>query len=297
MDILVDFKSTVLNNNLGVYGIHVYQNGITVAEYRFQSNDRVNLFSGSKTFVAIGIGIAIDEGLVKVDDYILNLFPEYKSIATTGSELIQLENLLMMTSGHNNEEFSFNNKIDRAELFFSTKIHTKPGKSFFYEDLCSYVLGRVVEKVSGVTLLKYLIPRLFKKLDIENPQWLTCQLGHTLGSTGLFLRTEEYSRIGILMLNNGVYNNQRVVSSDFILKMKTKNIDTSNKVDSESKNGYGYHILKNSIPNSYRADGMYGQICAVFENYNAVVTYTGHNEQSGKDALRAVYKDVLPLLD
>jgi len=40
-----------MEKNLGVYGIHIYQNGEMLAQHRFRSNDRENLYSAAKTFV------------------------------------------------------------------------------------------------------------------------------------------------------------------------------------------------------------------------------------------------------
>ncbi len=297
MGILTDFRLTVLEQNLGVYGVHVYQNGKKIAEHRFRSDDRENLYSASKTFVSVAIGIAEFEEILSIDDYVINYFPEYSEIASVGTEKIKIEHLLMMASGHLEEDHSKYNDMDRAELFFSTDVKAEPGTRFFYEDLSTYMLGRIIEKLSGVSLLEYLKPRLFEKLNIINPQWHNCQLGHTACSGGLFLTTEEFSRIGILLLNKGTFGNKRILSSDFIERMHSRLIDTSLKLDSESQQGYGYQVWKCTVPNSYRADGMYGQSCLILEDYNAVVTITGHYEAYGKDVLRAIWEDIMPHLN
>lgn len=296
MGILTDFRLSVAERNLGVYGIHVHQNGKTLAEHRFRSNDRENLCSASKTFVAVAVGIAEFEGLLTLKEKVLNFFPEYQSIATQGSEKMTIEHLLQMSSGHSVEHNSKYNEIDRAELFFTTELTEEPGKVFYYEDLCTYMLGRIIEKLSGQNLLVYLKPRLFDKLDIINPQWHTCQKGHTACSGGLYLTTEEFSRLGVLLLNKGVHNNQVIITSDYVKQMHSSWIDTSYKLDVESKQGYGYLVWNCTIPNSYRADGMYGQTCVVLEDYNAVVTFTGHNEEYGEETLRVIWRDDLPHL-
>ncbi len=296
MGILTDFKSTVLENDLGVYGIHVHQNGRTIAEHRFRSDDRENLYSASKTFVAVAIGIAEFEGLLTTDDFALSFFPEFRDTASNGTEHIKIKHLLMMASGHVEEDYSKYNEMDRAELFFSTEVKVKPGSRFFYEDLCSYMLGRIIEKLSGKNLLAYLKPRLFDYLGIINPQWHTCQLNHTACSGGLFLTTEEFSRMGILLLNKGRYGEKQILSSEYVDKMHANWIDTSYKFDSESQQGYGYQVWKCTVPNTYRADGMYGQYCVVLEDYKAVVTITGHYEEYGKDVLRSIWKDIVPHL-
>ena len=296
MGLLTDFRISAQEKNLGLYGIHVYQDGKTIAEHRFRSNDRENLYSASKTFVSVGIGIAESEELIKLTDSALDYFPEYKAIAYHGSDKITIKNLLQMSSGHLTEDYHKYNTLDRAELFFSTVLETEPGSTFNYEDLCTYMLGRIVEKASGITLLDYLKPRLFDKLGIINPLWSTCQNGHTSCSGGLYLTTEEFSRIGITLLQNGVYNDQQIVSGDYVHRMHSDLVNTLSKNDPETQGGYGYQVWKCTPPNTYRADGMYGQLCVILKDYNAVVTVTAHNEIEHKEILRSIWKDILPNL-
>ncbi|WP_017415849.1 serine hydrolase domain-containing protein [Clostridium tunisiense] len=296
MGLLSDFRNSVVEKNLGVYGIHVYQNGKTLAEHRFRSNDRENLYSASKTFASVGIGIAESEGLLGLSDYVLDFFPEYKEIAYSGSEKITIRHLLQMSSGHMFEDFSQYNSKDRAELFFSTEMKKEAGSNFYYEDLCTYMLGRIVEKVSGKIIMDYLKPRLFHKLEIVNPQWHTCQNGHTECSGGLYLTTEEFSRLGITLLQKGIYKDKQILPADYVSRLHSDWVDTTSKNDDETRGGYGYQVWKCTPPNTYRADGMYGQMSVVLTDYNAVITVTAHNEINHKDILRAMWSDILPKL-
>ncbi|MDW7663111.1 MAG: hypothetical protein SCL54_17040 [Bacillota bacterium] len=93
-------------------------------------------------------------------------------------------------------------------------------------------------------MLEYLKPRLFDKLEIINPMWHTCQNGHTSCSGGLYLTTEEFSRIGITLLQNGVYNEQQIVPADYVLRMHTDLVNTLSKNDPETRGGYGYQVWK-----------------------------------------------------
>lgn len=297
MDMLSEFCNSVEEGGFGTYHVNVFQNNELMAEHHFRSNDRENLCSGSKTVVAIGVGIAEDEGLLTTEDYVLDYFPNLVEIASDGSDKIKIRNLLQMSSGHSSENFAAYNKVNRAELFFRTELVNQPGEKHFYEDLCSYMLGRIIEAITGENLLEYLKPRFFDKLNIVNPQWHTCQLGHTSCSGGLFLKAEEYARVGIVLLNRGFYGETRIVAEDYVDRMMNDVIDTSYKTnDEESRQGYGYHIWKCTQANSYRADGMYGQYCLMLKDCNAVVTITGHYEQNNKNIIRAVWSDILPYL-
>lgn len=296
MSSLSDFRLSVLEKNLGVYGIHVYQDGKTLAEHRFRSNDKENLYSASKTFAAVGVGIAEGEGLLKLTDPVLDFFPEFKDAASPGTERMTIKHLLQMSSGHMFDGFVLYKSGDVAQLFFSMEMKAAAGSSFFYENMCTYMLGRVVEKVSGQSMLSYLKPRLFDKLEISNPQWHTCPNGHTLCASSLYLTTEELSRLGITLMQNGVYKDQKIVSADYIRRMHCQMVDTSSQEDEEAKGGYGYQVWRCTPLNTYRADGMYGQMSVVLADYNAVVTVTAHNEVNHMDILRAMWKDILPKL-
>ena len=297
-NILSGFIEEVKDEDLGVYGIHVYKDGKTIAEYRFRSNDRENLCSASKTFTAVGVGIAEKEGLISIEDSVLSYFPEYRRIAKEEAKDIKIVHLLQMTTGHSSQSIQGEKIDDLVELFFKLEITNPIGKVFYYDEIGAYMLGRIIEKVSGCkTFLDYLKPRLFDYLEIDNPQWHTCKLGHTDCSGGLYLTTEEFSRIGILLMQKGVYKGKIIITEDFVERMHSSWIDTQMKFDEETKQGYGYLVWKCTIPNSYRADGMYGQFCIVLEDYNAVITVTSHNEGNSKDILRSIWKNILPFLE
>lgn len=296
--ILTPFRLTVMERSLGVYGIAVYQKGKELLSHYWRSNDRLCLYSGSKTFTATGIGICEDEGRLKITDEILPYFPEYKDIAAPGTEKITIRDLLHMASGKEISIDDWNKKKNWAEVFFQSPMKWQPGEHFHYCNACTYMLSRIVEKVSGVTLREYLIPRLFEPMNIFNPQWSVCPDGHTIGASELYLNTEEFARIGILYLNGGVYNGKRLVSEEYIKKATTDIIENKYDVftDAENVNGYGYQLWLCSREGTYRADGMYAQHCIVFPDIEAVVTITAHNEINGNDIIRAVYTDLVPLL-
>lgn len=301
--ILNQFRLTVLEKGYGIYGINVYQEGQEDLSYQWRSNDKVCLYSGSKTFTSVAIGICQDEGLLKLSDTVLSFFPEYKDIASEHSDVITIRDLLHMASGKKVFYFSGDEEEmrtnDWAKLFFSDPMKCEAGSDFFYSNACTYMLSRIVEKVSGITLRDFLIPRLFSPLGIFNPQWHTCPGGHTLGATELYLTTKEFSKLGLIFLNGGVYKGKRIVSETFIKDATTNIISTADAGHDagEGTNGYGYQLWLCSYKGAYRADGMYGQFCVVFPDKKAVITVTSHEENNPNDILRAIYKDIIPYLD
>ena len=115
-----------------------------------------------------------EAGRLKLTDKVMDYFPEYRDCAAPGSGDIALRDLLHMASGKT--EFWFGaldgemNSKDWAELFFRVPVSQKPGTYFLYSNACTYMLGRVIEKVSGRNVRNFLLPRLFTPIGIENPQ-------------------------------------------------------------------------------------------------------------------------------
>lgn len=296
--LLHGFRLRDAERHLGAYGVHVYAEGRGEVEHRFRSDDRVNLYSGSKTFTSLAVGIAADEGLLTLADPVAGFFPEVDRVAA-GAEAVTIRDLLHMASGNTFTWFEpgQDQVRDRAAAFLASELVAGPGERFEYSNGCTYMLGRIVEKVSGQDLRDYLVPRIFDPLGIDNPQWLRCPLGYSLGASGLHLRTSEFARVGRLMLQGGAWDGEQLVPADYVAAMHSDVIATARRdVDPESALGYGYQVWLCSPDGAWRADGKYGQFSVVLPEQRAVVTITAHNELAANDLLRAAWEEILPLL-
>jgi len=299
--VLNDFIDVVNEQKLNIYGINLYQNGKKSVSHRWRSNDRECIYSGSKTFTSVAIGICRDEKLLDLDDEMMDFFPEYRDLMSDGTETVTIRDLLHMASGKNvfwfgNEEAGKIDYHDYMKDFVALPMSWKAGEKFSYSNACTYALSRIVHKVTGMDLREFLIPKLFTPMGIFNPQWQRCPIGFSVGASGLYLRTEEYSRLGIMMLNHGVYGDTRIVSEGYVREMYSDLIDNSAEVSIENKNGYGYQIWRSLHPGSYRADGMYMQISMVLPDKEAVVTFTSHEETKSEEIFTAVRERIITKL-
>ncbi|HIR57849.1 MAG TPA: serine hydrolase [Candidatus Gallacutalibacter pullicola] len=294
--ILLPFRMTVQEKGLEVYGINVYQKGNGEVSHRFRSDDRENIYSASKTFTSVAVGMCRDDGLLRLEDRVISYFPEYADIASPGTEDITLRDLLHMSSGKEIHRITEPHE-DWARVFLRLPLDSQPGTKFFYSNACTYMLGRVVEKVSGKNVRDFLMPRLFEPFGFFNPQWHTCPGGHTIAATELYLRTDELAQLGRLLLHKGERDGKRLLSEDYVNLMQTDIVpcDKTTNDDPESCAGYGYQVWK-CTPGCFRADGLYGQFSVVVPELDAVVTVTSHREKNANDILRAIYEDIFPLL-
>ena len=296
-----DFIDDANRSNLGVYGIHIHRGSGEPLTHRFRADDRVHLFSGSKAFTSVAVGMAQAEGRLSLEDTVSSFFPDLP--VAEGAAGMRVRDLLHMRSGHMNAGFSSDETTqeqhaDWAALFLAAPVVQPPGTeaAFFYENTSTYMLSRIVEAVSGAALRDYLLPRLFAPLGIPNPQWHTCPRGHSLGAVGLFLKTDEFARLGQLLLQGGVWQGKQLLDPAYVNALQNDIAPSILWDDMESRVGYGYQFWRNTIPNSFRADGKYGQYSIVLHDYNAVVTVTAHNEKNAYNILRSVWAHILPKL-
>lgn len=303
-DILFDLRMAKQERGLGLYGIVVRQHGEVIAQHRWRSDDRVLLYSVSKTFTSMAAGIAMDEGHFRLEDKVVDFFPEYVP-SNAGAYLKQMtvRDLLCMGSGH--AECPITSAQQRGEtpqdfikLFMEAPVVYQPGTHYLYDNGATYMVSAIISKTTGQTTRDYLMPRVFDPLNIYNPQWNSCPKGISEGYSGLFLKTEELSRFGQLLLNMGEWKGRQLIPAEYIKMATSYQIDnTPFGPDPESRQGYGFQVWLNTYPNSYRLDGMYGQFCIVLPDLDAVVAITSHEEYRNIDILRLVWDTLADRLE
>ncbi|MCX4387901.1 beta-lactamase family protein [Micromonospora peucetia] len=293
-ELLEDFVRAERERALGVYGICVHREGRPPVEHRFRSDDRVNLYSVAKTFTSVAVGLAEAEGRLSLDDRLLDHLPELRPIAADGFADVTLRQLLTMTSGTSHRWFA-DERTTAADLLHeivAAPLVAAPGARFAYTGSGPYALGRVIARVTGADLRSYLLPRLFAPLDLHNPAWHTCPLGHPFAESDLFLRTEELARFARLLVQEGRWEGRQVLPAEYVRRMTGDRVDTSTITYGEQyTHGYGLGVWIDRA-DTYRLDGRYGQYVVVSPARRAAVTVTGHAERD-EELLTAIHELVV----
>ena len=264
-------------DNPGAEAVALYQNGETVLSKHFTPDRPRLIYSHTKSFVSTLAGMAIDEGKLTLDTTLCSLLPEYDRIITDeGVKNITLRHLLTMSSGFGGAFLMGVNRRpgegmpDYVGYMLAKKLVYAPGEKFVYSNADTHLAGCMVEKAVGETLLRYAYRKLFAPLGIGYPAWETDPAGTAFGGSGLYLRNEEMMRLGILYLQEGVWNGERLLSLEWVKQAGAQQIATG--IADPWSSGYGYQFWM--IPqreNAFRADGAYGQYSLVFPKENAVV--------------------------
>jgi D-alanyl-D-alanine carboxypeptidase len=132
----------------------------------------MRLGSITKQFTAVSILMLIEEGKLSLTDKLVEFFADYPK---QGSQ-ITVEHLLTHTSGivsyTDKEEFDANiaAELSVAEVIDSFKndpLEFAPGTDFKYNNSGYYLLGALIEKISGLAYAKFVEQRIFLPLDMN----------------------------------------------------------------------------------------------------------------------------------
>jgi CubicO group peptidase (beta-lactamase class C family) len=253
-----------------------------------------SLYSLSKSFTSTAVGMAIAEGKLSLDDEVLKFFPEDAPPQPSANlKAMRVHDLLRMSTGHQTEP-PRPPAQSWTKSFLAHPVPFKPGTHFLYNASATYMLSAIVQKVTGVTVLDYLKPRLFGPLGIEHPTWESSPQGITAGGYGLSIRTEDIAHFGQLSLQKGTWQGKQLVPQAWV-EAATK-LQTSNGSNPKSdwEQGYGYQFWR-CRHGAYRGDGVFGQYCIVLPAQDAVLAITS-GLRDMQAVLNLVWDHLLPAM-
>lgn len=245
-----------------------------------------------KSITGMAIGMLIHEGKLSLNENIYKIF-EHKlnPLQKIFRPVITVEHLLTMTSGVQFNESGIVSGNDWLSSFLNSPVSGKPGTTFQYNSMNSYVLSAIVTEKTGLSLTAFLTPRLFEPMGITKFLWETCPKGITKGGWGLFICPEDMAKLGQLYLQKGMWKGQQLVPAAWV------EISTGKHVDSvEGTYGYGFQIWQENRPGSYEFNGMLGQNVVVYPDMNMViVTCAGSDELFQNCIMLNIIRKYLPI--
>ena len=234
-----------------------------------------------KSITGMAIGMLIEEGKLKLDENIYDIFSDQiNALSKIFRPVITVENLLTMTSGVTFNESGIVSGNDWLGSFLNASVNGKPGTEFQYNSLNTYVLSAIVTKRTGETLTEYLTPRLFGPLGITKYYWETCPKGITKGGWGLFLCAEDMAKLGQLYLQKGKWNGQQLVSEYWIEISTARHPKTQN-----GTYGYGYQLWMEQRPGSFEYNGMLVQNVIIYPDMDMVLVTNAGNKEMFQDCI------------
>ena len=249
---------------------------------------RHTMYSCSKTFVGIAVGLAIEDNRLRLDDRIAAIFPELlpDSVSKDLADMT-VRHLLTMASGVK-PDWNMRSRGKEWIRTFLSKPVKEPGTQYAYDSMVSYMLAAVVQKVTGKKLTEYLQERVFTPMNVTEWAWEESPEGVNTGGWGVHIQPESLAKFGQLILNEGRWEGKQLVPTEWIREMCKKHRETGREV-------YGYHIWHcGGHDGAVRADGALGQYVISVLDKDMVVVMTEATLGNGRDQRRLIWDVLLP---
>ena len=174
--------------DIEMHSLMIIRHGQVVAEgwWSPYTPEQVHLlYSLSKSFTSTAAAFAVAEGLLNLDATVLSYFPELDNeITDRRSRSMLVHHVAAMSSGHLEETLDRTLALDPAEPvrgFLLIPPDRDPGSVFAYNQLCTYSLAAIIQRLTGQTLTQYLRTRLFDPLGIGQVGWQQHPDGRDIG--------------------------------------------------------------------------------------------------------------------
>lgn len=256
------------------------------------------LFSLSKSFASSAVGMAVAEGLLTVEDRVVDFFPEdLPAEVNDNLAAMTVYNLLTMNTGHDVDTTPFLRTQPDGNWvkgFLARPVKHRPGTKFLYNSGATYMLSAIVQKLTGETLVAYLTPRLFVPLGIECATWQSCPRGINVGGWGLKIKTDDIANFGQLYLQQGEWQGKQLIAREWVAAATSKQVRNDPHENPDWAQGYGYQFWR-CRHNGYRGDGAFGQFCIVLPDQDAHIAITS-GVQNMQAVLNLVWEHLLPAM-
>jgi CubicO group peptidase (beta-lactamase class C family) len=250
----------------------------------------------SKSVTSVVLGIAVKEGYITdLNKRIIDYFPEYSDVFTGEKANVTIHHLLTMTSGIAWNETILpigNSQGDFTQLFasddpirfiLSKPLVSLPGTTFSYSSGSTNVIGAIIEKATGMGFLDFANQKLFDPLRSEGGVWSSFRNGKIYASGGLSFKARELAKIGLLFLNDGTWEDNQIITPEWIDKSQCKHIATSANFFPNS--GYGYqwwltNFTVNGVSHKcFFAAGWGDQFMFIIPSLDMIVEFNSGNFQ------------------
>ena len=268
------------DKTLNMHNIMILRGGKVIFECGFGAQDadipRMT-FSACKSITSIAVGMLFDDGLLRPDETVAQIFGDRVNIIDKiRMDNITVEDLLTMRSAVAFNEAESFTSVNWTKSFFASAVQGKTGETFAYNSLNTYMLSAIVYKKTGKHLSEYLAERLFEPLGITDYAWEKCPMGIEKGGWGLYMRPEDMAKIGTLVMNYGVWDGKRLISEEYIREATRAHVQTPK---STGNFNYGYQIWVGKDTDTFLFNGMLGQNVLGFrKNGIIIVSNAGNGE-------------------
>jgi len=267
------------------FAFMIVHKGIPVAEaYQPEFNARTRFLSWSmaKSFTNTLAGIMAKDGKWDINQP-ANI-PEWKN---DKRKSITINNLMQMQSGLRwNEDYGNRSDVtkmlycesDFAKFTYDQPFQFPTGNHWYYSSGSVNVVNYLMRKTIGndQDYYRFAQTQLFNKIGMPDAVFEVDASGTQVGSSYIYATARDYARYGLLYLNDGVFNGERILPEGWVKYTTTP--------ASDSKGGYGSLFWLNQSKyypvapeDMYSCNGHDGQLIFIIPSKELVVVVVGYS--------------------
>jgi len=203
------------------------------------------LYSSSKSFTSVAIGILIGEGKLSLDDKAISFFPD--KVTENVSPLLAMttiRDLLRMATPYARGATYTPQDPDWADTMFTAETNHYPGTVFQYDTTATTMLCMIVKRITGQDIMDYLKPRLFDHIGISpDTKCVKTPCGYDWGGSGVLATARDFARFATICLNMGKHEGKELIPEWYMREATSRQIDNrSTENHPENTHGYGYQF-------------------------------------------------------
>lgn len=272
--------------------------------------ERAHVWSVTKSVMSILLGIAIDEGRLRLDQTLSELLTMHQARMSPDVASITLRQLLTMTAGIADSGMGVES-ADPVGDILSYGLVSEPGAQFVYSDTGAHLVAAVLAEAIDRPMLDYAREKLFDPLEIRTRPawqgwdtgsagngfdkpgfaWATNRSGINLGGFGLKLTAPDMIKLGELYVNGGNWNGRQIVSQDWVRESTAPQV--TKEQQPEAPYGFFWWLGETNQHPLFEAAGAFGQTILCVPDLHLVVVVTSAVDGAGSRDLRETYVPVI----
>jgi CubicO group peptidase (beta-lactamase class C family) len=298
------FIKKLEHHRIPMHSILLARHGKLVAEAYYspyKADTLHRMFSVSKSFTSVAIGLMAEEGKLSLDDSIVIYFPEKvpKDVHPWIAQMT-IRDMLKMETCRSITTYKLNPEKDWVESFFTTEPSHEPGTLFYYDTSASHTLCALVERLSGMPMLDYLRERYLDQVGFSKEAYMIKDpFQVSMGGSGLMSTPMDLMIFAMIIMNGGALNGEKYLPKSYVSAAISHQTDTlMNGPTLEEGQGYGYQFWRIQ-QDGFACYGMGGQlaICLPKQDLICVTTADTQGIQGGNQLIyNSLYDELLPYL-
>lgn len=255
-------------------------------------------YSVSKSFVAAAVGVALTEGLISLDDVIIDYFPEFLNENTDDGlyTRCRIRDMLTMRSNNTKTVAWWGKFESRVAAYYTTKSTKAPNSYFCYDSIGSFLLGVIIKRLTGLDFLEYLKKKVLLNLGFSRDSYvLTEPGGEAMGDSGVMCTARDLLILARLFACEGNIGGKQYIDAQYMRDAVSPLAcnDIYGGVSPIKTGGYGYLVW--ITPVGFALVGAGDQL-ALYDKARDVTLVICSDNQGAASSTELIYHSFATLL-